>query len=71
MGGSKWVVQWVKTTQSQNERNNSCAGFSMLNKISLISLEQNEKLYHFGHYEFILGLFETMDHASHFENFVI
>lgn len=43
----------------------------MLNKISLISLEQNEKLYHFGHYEFILGLFETMDHASHFENFVI
>lgn len=43
----------------------------MSNKISLISLKQNGKLYHFRRHEFILGLFEIINHASHFENYVI
>lgn len=29
------------------------------------------KNYHFGYYEFILGWFEIMDHASHCEIYVI
>lgn len=42
----------------------------MSNKI-LISLKQNEELDHFEHYEFTLGLFEIMDHASNFEKYVV
>ena len=52
------------------DRNNSCAGVSAL-IISLIYLEQRKKMYYFGNYEFVLGLFEIIDYASHLLNYVL
>lgn len=50
--------------------NNSRAGISAF-IISLIYLEQRKNSYYFRNYEFVLGLFEIIDHASHLLNYVL
>lgn len=51
---------------NHKERSNNCAGVSASIRISFISLEQNGKLYYFENCEFVLSLFEIIDHASYF-----
>lgn len=51
--------------------NNSCTGVSASIIIPLISLEQSGKLYYFENYEFVPVLFDIIDHAFHFLNYVL
>lgn len=66
LDGSEWILQWFRLYELKN----SCAEVSASIIIS-ISLEQSGKLYCFGNYEFVLGLFEIIDHASHFLNDIL